>query len=1183
MTALPSTLAQAALSEAQQKISLEDKFTLERGRVYMSGTQALIRMMMMQRVRDVAAGLNTGGFISGYRGSPLGAVDQTAVKAKDHLDKHHIKFQAGVNEELAATAVWGTQQLNLYPDAKYDGVFALWYGKGPGVDRCADVFKHGNMAGTGKNGGVLVIAGDDHGAKSSTLPHQSEHIFSACVIPTLNPSSVQEYLDYGIHGYAMSRYSGLWVGMKAVADTVESSATVDVDPQRVKTIIPTDFPLPEGGVNVRWPDPWLGQERRMHDYKIYMAMEYARVNKLNEMIVDSPRPRFGIVTTGKSYQDTRQALEDLGIDDKLAAEIGLRVFKVGMSWPLEPEGIRHFAEGLEEILVIEEKRQIIEYQLKEQLYNWREDVRPRVIGKFDMKGEWVKPHGEWLLPAYYELNPAMIAKVIAARIAKFYVSDRIKARLAVIEAKEQSLAKPTIELQRTPYFCSGCPHNTSTKVPEGSRAVAGIGCHFMSIWMDRNTSTFTQMGGEGVPWVGQAPFTNEKHIFANLGDGTYFHSGILAIRQSLAAGVNITYKILYNDAVAMTGGQPHDGQLSPHDIANQMVAEGVKKIVVVTDQPEKYAGVTLPSGVDVKHRDDLDAIQRAFREVLGTSVIVYDQTCAAEKRRRRKRNTFPDPNERVVINDLVCEGCGDCSVQSNCVSVAPLETEYGRKRTIDQSSCNKDFSCVKGFCPSFVTVKGGQLRKPEKVGNVEFPALPAATVPALTGAYNVLVTGIGGTGVVTIGQLLGMASHLEGKGVSVLDMAGLAQKNGAVTSHIRIAPTQAALTATRIATGEADVVLACDVLTGAGADALSRLSVHRSSAVVNTAVVMPAAFTRNPNLQFPLGGMEAEIKNTCGIDSTYMVNATKIATALCGDSIAANVFVMGYAFQKGLIPLQEASILRAIELNGAAIEMNKSAFLWGRRAAADLKRVNEIASPKMVITGTMKRSESLEEMIARRVDFLTAYQDAAYAKRYSELVANVRQTESAKTPGKTALTESVARYLFKLMAIKDEYEVARLYTDGTFEAQVAAQFEGNYALNFHLAPPLLAKKDAVTGHLIKKRYGPIIMSGFKILAKLKGLRGGALDVFGKTAERKMERALLQDYVATVQSILAKLAPFNHPQAVELAKVPEGIRGFGHVKERHVAEAKAKEAQLRAAFDTATATLAIVSPQIKAAD
>jgi indolepyruvate ferredoxin oxidoreductase len=1183
VTALPSGIEATALSEALTTISLDDKFTLERGRVYMSGTQALIRMMMMQRVRDVAAGLNTGGFISGYRGSPLGGVDQTAWKAEKFLKAHHVQFQPGLNEEIAATSVWGTQQVNLYPEAKYDGVFAMWYGKGPGVDRCADVFKHGNMAGSSKHGGVLVIAGDDHGAKSSTLPHQSEHIFSACVIPTLNPSSVQEYLDYGIHGIAMSRYSGLWVGMKAVADTVESSATVDVDAQRVKTIIPTDFPQPEGGVNIRWPDPWLGQEKRMHDYKIYMAMEYARVNKLNEMIVDSPRPRFGIVTTGKSYQDTRQALEDLGIDDKLAAEIGLRVFKVGMSWPLEPEGIRQFAEGLDEILVIEEKRQIIEYQLKEQLYNWREDVRPRVIGKFDMKGEWVKPHGEWLLPAYYELNPAMIAKVIAARIEKFYVSDKIKARLAVIEAKDQALAKPGIELQRTPYFCSGCPHNTSTKVPEGSRAVAGIGCHFMSVWMDRQTETFTQMGGEGTPWIGQAPFTNEKHIFANLGDGTYFHSGALAIRASIAAKVNITYKILYNDAVAMTGGQPHDGMVSPKGIAEQVIAEGIARCVIVTDQREKYVGITLPHGVEVKHRDLLDAVQREYREIPGTTAIIYDQTCAAEKRRRRKRNTFPDPNERVVINDLVCEGCGDCSVQSNCVSVAPLETEYGRKRTIDQSSCNKDFSCVKGFCPSFVTVKGGQLRKPEKVGNVEFAPLPAAQIPTLSGAYNVLVTGIGGTGVVTIGQLIGMASHLEGKGVSVLDMAGLAQKNGAVTSHIRIAPTQSALTATRIATGEADVVLACDVLTGAGAEALSRLSVHRTSAVVNTAVVMPASFTRNPNLQFPLGGMEAEIKNTCGADSTHLVNATRIATALCGDSIAANVFVLGYAFQKGLIPLQEASLLRAIELNAAAVEMNKSAFVWGRRAAADLKAVQAIASPKMVVSGTMKLSESLDDMIARRVEFLTHYQNAAYAKRYSDVVANVRQTESAKTPGKTALAESVARYLFKLMAIKDEYEVARLYTDGTFEKQVASQFEGNYELNFHLAPPLLAKKDPVTGHLIKKRYGSFIMLGFKLLAKMKGLRGSALDVFGNTAERKMERGLLKDYLATIDVIVAKLAPFNHAQAVALAKLPEGIRGFGHVKERHVAETKVKEIGLRSAFDNATATLSVVSPTMKAAD
>ncbi len=1183
MTALPSGLEADALKQALSKVSLEDKYTLEHGRVYMSGTQALVRLLMLQKQRDTLAGLNTGGFISGYRGSPLGGVDQALWKAKDYIKQHNITFQPGLNEELAATAVWGTQQVNLYPSAKVDGVFAMWYGKGPGVDRCADVFKHGNMAGTSKHGGVLVLAGDDHGAKSSTLPHQSEHIFTACVIPTLNPASVQDYLDLGIHGYAMSRYAGVWVGMKAVADTVESSATVMVDPRRIETIIPTDFPLPEGGVNIRWPDPWLGQERRMHDYKIYMAMEYARANKLNYTVIDSPRPRLGIVTTGKSYQDTRQALEDLGIDDKLAAEIGLRVFKVGMSWPLEPESIRQFAEGLEEILVVEEKRQIIEYQLKEQLYNWREDVRPRVIGKFDMKGEWVKPHGEWLLPGYYELNPAMIAKVIAARIAKFYVSDRVKARVALIEAKENALAKPKFEIARTPYFCSGCPHNTSTKVPEGSRAVAGIGCHFMAIWMDRNTETFTQMGGEGTPWVGQAPFTNDKHIFANLGDGTYFHSGSLAVRQSVAAGVNITYKILYNDAVAMTGGQPHDGQLSPHDIAFQMAAEGVKKTVVVTDQPEKYQGINLPAGVEVKHRDTLDAVQREFRKIPGCTVIIYDQTCAAEKRRRRKRNTFPDPNERVIINDLVCEGCGDCGVQSNCVSVAPLETEYGRKRTIDQSSCNKDFSCVKGFCPSFVTVKGGSLRKPDKVGAVEFPALPAVTPAALDRAYNVLVTGIGGTGVVTIGQILGMAAHLEGKGVSVLDMAGLAQKNGAVTSHIRIAPTQDALTATRIATGEADVILACDVLVGAGQEALSRMSQGRTRAVVNTAVVMPATFTRAPDLAFPLGGMESEIRDACGAEGTYLINATKLATALCGDSIAANLFTLGYAWQKGLVPLTDAAILRAIELNGAAIEMNKSAFLWGQRAAVDAKKVSEIASPKMVVSGTAKLSESLDDMVARRHTFLTHYQNAAYAKSYTDFVATVQQAEAAKFPGKTALTQAVARYLFKLMAIKDEYEVARLYTDGTFAEQVAKQFEGNYALHFHLAPPLIAKRDPASGHLIKQRFGPIVMTGFKLLAKMKGLRGGALDIFGKTEERKMERQLLRDYRSQMETVLANLAPHNYETAVQLAQVPEHIRGFGHVKERHVKEAKLRESKLREAFDNAKPGLSAVSAVMRAAD
>src|ERR1700675_2395651 len=747
--------------------TLDDKYQLESGRVYVTGVQALVRLLMLQRQRDVLAGLNTAGFVSGYRGSPLGALDLSLWSAETFLSKAHIQFRPGLNEDLAATAIWGSQQGNLYPGAKYDAVFAMWYGKGPGVDRCGDVFKHANFAGTSKHGGVLVLAGDDHAAKSSTIPHQSDHQFSAAMMPVLYPSSVQEIIDLGQHGWAMSRYSGLWVGFKCVSDIVESSASVYIDPDRVKLITPDDFPFPPDGVSIRWPDAFLATEARMQDYKIYAALHYCRANHLNRIVIDSPKPRLGIITSGKSYMDVRQALDDLGITEADAAEIGIRVFKVAMPWPLEPEGVRHFAEGLTEILVVEEKRQIVEYQIKEQLYNWRDDVRPRVVGKFDEKGEWVQPHGDWLLPAGSELTPAMIARVIAQRIRRLNLHPRaiekLNARVDWINAKEAALAKPKVLLERIPYFCSGCPHNTSTNVPEGSRATAGIGCHVMAIWMDRKTSTFTHMGGEGVPWIGQAPFTDEKHIFANLGDGTYYHSGILAIRAAVAPGVNTTQQILYNDAVAMTGGQPVDGPISPGAIARQVASEGVKKIVVVSDEPDKYPSGYFASGIEIHHRDDLDRVQRTLRDTPGVTVLLYDQTCAAEKRRRRKRGKYPDPAKRVVINELVCEGCGDCGVKSNCVSVAPVETEFGRKRTIDQSSCNKDFSCLKGFCPSFVTVEGGTLRKrPGALHETdpsedELPPLPEPALPALAEPYGILVTGVGGTGVVTIGALLGMA------------------------------------------------------------------------------------------------------------------------------------------------------------------------------------------------------------------------------------------------------------------------------------------------------------------------------------------------------------------------------------------------------------------------------------------
>ncbi|MFZ6845696.1 indolepyruvate ferredoxin oxidoreductase family protein [Undibacterium sp. RuTC16W] len=1168
-------------------ITLDDKFTLERGRAFMTGTQALLRLMMLQRQADEKAGLNTAGFISGYRGSPLGNVDLTAAKAKKHLEKAHVKFHPGVNEDLAATSVWGTQQVNLFPGAKYDGVFAMWYGKGPGVDRCGDVFKHANLAGTSKHGGVLVIAGDDHAAKSSTAAHQSEHILKACGIPVLYPSSVQEYLDYGLHGIALSRYTGLWVSMKCVTEVVESGASVDIDPERIKPIIPGDFQMPADGISIRTPDPVLAQEARMINYKWYGALAYARANKLNQIIWDSPRAKVGIITAGKSYLDTRQALADLGIDEQTAADIGIRLYKIGMTWPLESQGVREFAKGLDEILVVEEKRQILEYALKEELYNWQDDVRPRVVGKFDDTGEWSDldhaGHGDWLLPATYELSPAQIARAIASRITKYFsghpVEQRVKERVAYLEAKEAALniaAKPDPNKDRIPHFCSGCPHNTSTKLPEGSRALAGIGCHYMVTWMNRESTIFSHMGGEGVTWVGQSPFTTEKHVFSNLGDGTYFHSGLLAIRAAVAGHVNITYKILFNDAVAMTGGQEFDGPLDPGMISRQIAAEGVTPIIVVTDEPEKYpADYNWAPGVTVRHRSELDAVQRELREIEGVSAMIYDQTCASEKRRRRKKFDkdgkpgFPDPAKRAVINEAVCEGCGDCSVQSNCLSVEPLETEFGRKRQINQSSCNKDFSCVNGFCPSFVTVEGGKLKKPAKAKveqgtALDVASLPAPVLPATTEPLNVLVTGIGGTGVITIGQIMAMAAHLEGKACSVLDITGLAQKGGAVMSHVRLADNAGDLHSTRVGTGMADLVIGCDEVVTASRDALSRMGEGRTRAVVNSSISPTSTFIKNPDWTFPGESAETEIRHSCGEDRVDMVDATRMATALMGDNIASNMFMLGFAWQKGSVPLSEAALMRAIELNGVAIDFNKQAFNWGRVAAHDLAAVKKLVTPAQVIE--LKRAPTIDDTINKRIAFLTEYQDAAYALQYSEFVNKVKAAEAAIADGKPLrLTEAVAKYLFKLMAYKDEYEVARLYTDGKFQQKIAGMFEGDYKINFHLAPPLLAKTDS-QGHLIKQQYGPWMMKAFGLLAKFKSLRGSALDVFGYTAERKMERALPVDYKATVSKLLTQLNADNVAKAVAIASIPEDIRGYGHVKERHFAAAKAKEAQLLAEFN-----------------
>jgi indolepyruvate ferredoxin oxidoreductase len=1153
-------------------VTLDDKYAVERGRVYLTGTQALVRLPMMQRQRDAAAGRNTACFISGYRGSPLGGFDQSLWSARRFLERNHIRFQPAINEELGATAVWGSQQLGLFPDAKYEGVFALWYGKGPGVDRSGDVFKHGNAAGSARHGGVLLLAGDDHTCKSSTLPHQSEYAFMDASIPVLNPSGVQEILDLGLYGWAMSRYSGCWIAFKTIAETVDSSASVEVGPERIDITLPDDFEMPIGGLNIRWPDQPLDQEYRLHKYKLYAALAFARANRLDRIVIDSPRPRFGIVTAGKSYLDVRQALDDLGIDDQHAAEIGFRLYKVAMSWPLEREGIRHFAEGLEEILVVEEKRAVIENQFKEQLYNWRQDVRPRVIGKFD-------ENRNWILPSNGELTPAQIARVIAQRIARFHTSPRIAERLAFLEAKERQLVGNVVPFSRTPYFCSGCPHNTSTKVPEGSRAVAGIGCHYLAQFMDRSTATFTQMGGEGVPWIGQAPFTDTPHIFANLGDGTYTHSGALAIRAAIAANVNITYKLLFNDSVAMTGGQPIDGGLTVPALTRQLAAEGVRRIVVVTDEPDKYpSGVDFAPGATIRHRDDLDAVQRELRDIAGVTAIVYDQTCAAEKRRRRKRGRFPDPAKRVFINDLVCEGCGDCSKTSNCLSVVPVETEFGRKRAIDQSSCNKDYSCVEGFCPSFVTVHGGSLKQPKgrDLGEDELPPLVEPAHPALDEPYGILVTGVGGTGVVTIGALLGMAAHLEKKGCTILDMTGLAQKGGAVYSHVRIARSPEEIHAVRIAAGGARLLLGCDLVVAASADALSKLQPGHSRAIINSHETITGDFTRNPDLAFPGRELQRSIAEATGAADTEFIDATRIATGLFGDSIASNLFMLGYAYQRGAVPLSADALERAIALNSVAVEFNQRAFRWGRRAVVDPTLVEVRATPQDAVPETHHLSETIEQVIERRKAFLTDYQDAGYATRYATLVARIRDAEAANRPGETLLTDTAARALFKLMAYKDEYEVARLYAQTDFLKRVADRFDGPYQLHFHLAPPLLGDRDPQTGRLRKRAFGPWMLPVFRVLARLRRLRGTPFDIFGRSDERRTERRLISEYEAILNEIAAHLSPANHAAAVELADLPLEILGFGHVKEANRTRAKAKEQVLIARFRSPPPTHAMAA-------
>jgi len=1135
--------------------TLDDKYALGAGEVYLSGIQALVRLPLAQQVRDREAGLRTAGFVSGYRGSPLAGLDQQIWAAADFYAARDVVFQPGLNEELAATAVQGSQLTGLHRGARYDGVFGLWYGKAPGVDRAADAIRHANAAGTARHGGVLLVAGDDHACKSSSYPSQSGFLLEHLEIPVLAPASVQEVLDYGLLGWAMSRYAGLWVGLVALTDLMDGSAVVRVGPERGHSVLPVDFEMPVTGVHVRAGDDPKAQEERLRHVKIPAALAFARANGVDRVVFDTDRPRLAIVASGKAYTDTRQALSEVGIDADTAREAGIRLVKVGMPWPLDAESLRRQLDGCEQVLVVEEKRPLIESQLREALYDLPDGRRPRVLGKRDA-------HGAPLLRDVLELGAAQIADAVAHVMPDEMASDA----LDDWSAREMARASTPLRVvgstpERAPYFCSGCPHNTSTVVPDGSRALVGIGCHYMVRWMDRESDHVSQMGGEGAAWIGQAPFTDEPHVFANLGDGTYTHSGSLAIRASVAAGANITYKLLYNDAVAMTGGQPAEGTPDVPRITRQLAAEGVARIVIVAEDPKRYGeGHGLAPGVAVLPRPRLDAVQRELRETPGVTVLIYDQTCAAEKRRRRKRGLMPDPARRVFINELVCEGCGDCSAASNCLSVEPVETELGRKRRINQSSCNKDWSCAEATCPSFVSVIGGSLRRGEPSGHIaeEIAALPTAPVAATAterDVYSIVLTGVGGTGVTTVGALLGMAAHLDGRASAVLDMTGLAQKGGAVVSHVRLADDPEAIHGARVPAHGADLLLGCDLVVAASEQGLSVLDASRTRAVLDSHLTPTAAFVQDNEVRYDPAAMEERVR--LGTRSLHAVDASAVAERMLGDAIGANVFLLGHAWQLGLVPLSFGAIDGAIELNGVATEMNRLAFGLGRLAAIDPKRVEDWMGECTPPAG----EQTLDDLIERRAAWLADYQDAAWSARYRARVDAVRAVELERTPGSRRLAEVVARGLFALMSYKDEYEIARLYTDGRFRASLEEAFEGEYRVELLLSPPAFSRRDPDTGRLRKRAYGPWMLRALGWLAKGKRLRGTKLDPFGWQAERRLERALIEEYETSLDAVVAALSAENAGVAVRIAELAITVRGFDRIKAEAVEQMRADRAEL----------------------
>lgn len=1140
---------------ALRPVSLSDKYDLDTPDVFVTGTQALVRLCLLQAEIDRRAGRNTAGYVTGYRGSPLGAIDLQFAQADSALKGANITFAPALNEDLAATAIWGTQQAELFGEGKYDGVFGIWYGKGPGVDRTGDVFRHANLAGTSATGGVLALMGDDHVGESSTVCHQSEYAMMDVMIPVLNPANLEEMVDFGLHGWALSRYASVWCGIKCVKDNIESSASVSLTPEKFHSHLPNDFDMPEGGLNIRRNDTRFDQEARLHAHKIAAAQAYARANKLDRVTLGGgDAPRFGIISTGKSYMDVVEALADLGITAAKAEKLGLSVYKIGMSWPVEPEGLRAFANGLDRILVVEEKRGLVESQVKEILYGTKNP--PAVFGKRDLDGNRLLTEEGSLTST--EVAMAIIDKLLPPQVRDTDLAQKHQ-MLKDILAKEFT----ALSIARTPYFCAGCPHNSSTVLPEGTRGYAGIGCHYMAQFMDREVEGFTHMGGEGANWIGEACFSHRKHIFQNIGDGTFNHSGLMAIRAAVAAGVNMTYKVLYNDAVAMTGGQAHEGGITPVEIAGLLRASGVAPLILVTDDLSRHDKSAYPEGMRFYHRSELQIVQKELAEVKGVSGLIYDQTCATEKRRRRKRGKMVDPNERIYINPEVCEGCGDCGVQSNCVAILPLETELGRKRQIDQSACNKDFSCIKGFCPSFVSVKGGQLRKPEAQKlETDLPAPPA--VFSLAEPMSIVLTGVGGTGVVTIGALLGMAAHLEGKGCGIIDMAGLAQKGGAVTSHIRLAASPEDISAIRIGAGSADLLLGCDSLVSAESGLLKLMC--RDGYVVANSYEMPTGdFTRNSDLKFPASDIARRLHAIVDEDRSVMVNATEMARALLGDAIAANLFLLGAAFQRGLIPLSAAAIEEAITLNNVAVEQSKQAFLWGRQWVADPDMVKAACQAKQTgYASSGQKIDTLEGVIADRKKRLADYQNASYGAAYEEGLAPIL---AADFDPEKRLSKAAARYLYKMMAIKDEYEVARLYSNGQFRQQIAQMFEGDVSLSLHLSPPLFAATDPATGRPRKSAFGSWVWPALKLLNHLRGLRGTALDIFGYTEERKRERKALADYRALLAEIAAKLNRENYEAALEIASLPEKIRGFGPVRHAHMIAAEDELEKLKARFSS----------------